>query len=212
MRKLTEIIIHCAAVRPDWMSDQTTFAKVSEIRKWHVKDRGWSDIGYHFIIDRDGTVAEGREMEKDGAHVQGRNKGTVGVCLIGGHGSNATDKFADHYTPEQDNALRKLLDDLQAKHPSISKVSGHNDYTSAKACPGFKVSEWITGTPKSVAKSTTVQASAFQMVSGAGAGIAALGALDGMAQIIALVFSGAVLLTAAWIFRERIRHWAEGVR
>lgn len=62
------------------------------------------------------------------------------------------------------------------------------------------------------AQSTTVQASAFQMVSGAGAGVAALGALDGTAQIVALVFVGVVMLAAAYVMRERIRHWAEGVR
>lgn len=64
----------------------------------------------------------------------------------------------------------------------------------------------------SVAQSTTVQASAVQIASGAGAGIAALGALDGAAQIVALVFAGIVVLAAFWIMRERIRKWAEGVR
>lgn len=210
MRTLSEIIIHCSATRADWMDGKPTSAKVAEIRRWHTKDRGWNDIGYHYLIDRDGTTVVGRPISVDGAHVQGRNKGTVGVCLIGGHGSDPTDKFADHFTAEQEDALRKLLEDLQAKYPAITKVSGHNDY-AAKACPGFKVSEWLTGKPKSVAKSTTVQASAFQMVSGAGAGVAAIGALDGTAQIIALVFVGIIVLAAAYVMRERIRHWAEGV-
>ena len=211
MRNLHGIIIHCAATRPEWMEREPLAEKVAEIRRWHLA-RGWADIGYHYIIDRDGKVAQGRPLARVGAHVGGHNEGTVGICLIGGHGSNATDKFGDNFTPQQDTALRELIDHLQAKYPTIKTVKGHNDYTNAKACPGFKVSEWLTGKPKSVAKSTTVQASAFQMASGAGAGIAALGALDGTAQIVALVFAGLVLLTAAWIFRERIRHWAEGVR
>jgi lysozyme len=63
-----------------------------------------------------------------------------------------------------------------------------------------------------VAQSTTVQASAVQIASGAGAGIAAVGALDGTAQIVALVFAGVVVLAALWIMRERIKKWAEGVR
>lgn len=63
-----------------------------------------------------------------------------------------------------------------------------------------------------VAQSTTVQASAVQIISGAGAGIAAVGALDGMAQIVALVFAGLVVLSALWIMRERIKKWAEGDR
>lgn len=211
MRKLTEIIIHCAAVRPDWMEGKPLSAKVAEIRRWHTRDRGWADIGYHFVIDRDGAIAEGRPITKDGAHVQGRNKNTVGICLIGGHGSNPIDAFLDNYTAEQESALRGLIDRLQNEYPTIRKVSGHNDY-AAKACPGFKVAEWIKRKPKSVAQSTTVQASAVQIASGAGAGIAALGALDGTAQIVALVFAGVVVLAAAWIMRERIRRWAEGVR
>lgn len=64
----------------------------------------------------------------------------------------------------------------------------------------------------SVAQSTTVQASAVQIASGAGAGIAAVGALDGTAQIVAMVFAGVVVLAALWVMRERIRRWAEGDR
>ena len=210
MRKVNEVIVHCAATRPEWMAGKSTAAKVVEIRRWHVKDRGWSDIGYHWVIDRDGTVAAGRPMAVDGAHVAGRNKGTVGVCLIGGHGSDPTDKFSDHFTPEQDAALRELIERLQREHPSIKKVSGHNEY-SAKACPGFRVPDWLSGKPKSMAQSTTMQASALQMVSSAGGGVAALGMLDGTAQIVALAFVGVVALAAVWIMRERIKKWASGV-
>lgn len=64
----------------------------------------------------------------------------------------------------------------------------------------------------SVAQSTTVQASAVQIASGAGAGVAAVGALDGTAQIVALVFAGIIVLAAVWVMRERIRKWAEGER
>jgi lysozyme len=63
-----------------------------------------------------------------------------------------------------------------------------------------------------VAQSTTVQASAIQIASGAGAGVAAVGALDGMAQVVALVFAGIVVLAALWVMRERIKKWAEGDR
>lgn len=63
-----------------------------------------------------------------------------------------------------------------------------------------------------VTQSTTVRASAVQIASGAGAGVAAVGALDGTAQIVALVFAGIIILAAAWVMRERIRKWAEGER
>lgn len=77
---------------------------------------------------------------------------------------------------------------------------------------GFKPTAAPPVDRKNAAQSTTVQASAFQMVSGAGAGVAALGALDGTAQIVALVFVGIVVIGAAYIMRERLKHWAEGIR
>ena len=83
MRPINEIIIHCSATRPDWMSNQPSFAKVAEIRRWHMRDNGWKDIGYHFLIDRDGTVLRGRPLEQVGSHVRGKNNFTIGVCLLG---------------------------------------------------------------------------------------------------------------------------------
>ena len=141
MRKITGIIIHCTATRADWWASKRTSQKVAEIRRWH-KDKGWADIGYHFLIDRDGTVAKGRDLSRTGAHVKGHNTGTIGVSLFGGHGSAETDQFSDNFTPEQDTALRGLLIDLQGKFGPVP-ITGHNEY-AAKACPGFTVSEWIT--------------------------------------------------------------------
>jgi len=65
---------------------------------------------------------------------------------------------------------------------------------------------------KSVAQSTTVQASAVQIASGAGAGISAVGMLDGIAQIVAMIVAGVIIVSALWIMRERIKHWGQGVR
>lgn len=141
MRPISEIIVHCTATRPAWMLASKTSEKVAEVRRWHVEDRGWKDIGYHFLIDRDGTVAEGRPLDQVGAHTQGHNTGTVGISLFGGHGSAATDKFSAHYTPEQDKALRALIENISAAY-KITKVSGHNEY-AAKACPGFNVPTWF---------------------------------------------------------------------
>ena len=143
MRKLTEIIVHCTATRPDFMAGQSTAAKVAEIKRWHVQDNGWSDIGYHYLIDRDGTVATGRPIERDGAHVQGHNAGTIGISLFGGHGSAETDAFAENFTPDQERALAGLIDKLRAKYGNLA-LSGHNQY-AAKACPGFNVPSWWAG-------------------------------------------------------------------
>lgn len=76
----------------------------------------------------------------------------------------------------------------------------------------WKTSDVPAAEKTSPAQSSTVQASAVQIASGAGAGVAAIGALDGAAQIVALVFAGIVILAGAWIMRERIRRFAEGDR
>lgn len=81
MRDINEIIVHCTATRPDWWQGKSTSEKVDEIRRWHVEDRGWRDIGYHYLIDRDGTVAKGRPVEQVGAHCKGHNTGTIGISL-----------------------------------------------------------------------------------------------------------------------------------
>jgi N-acetylmuramoyl-L-alanine amidase len=145
MRKITEIIVHCTATRADWWAGKRTSDKVREIKRWHVQDRGWSDIGYHFLIDRDGTVAKGRDIARDGAHVQGRNVGTIGISLFGGHGSAETDQFGQHFTPQQDAALRNLIADLRKDYGNVP-VTGHNQY-AAKACPGFNVPSWLAKRP-----------------------------------------------------------------
>lgn len=81
----------------------------------------------------------------------------------------------------------------------------------------YPVGDWETKAKppaprESAAQSTTVQASAVQIVSGAGAGIAAVGSLNGTAQIVAMVFAGVVVLAAMWVMRERLRKWSEGDR
>jgi N-acetylmuramoyl-L-alanine amidase len=168
-RPITEINIHCAATRPSWYADKTGAEKVAEINRWH-RDLGWRMIGYHYVIDRDGKFYRGRPEAMAGAFEPKVNAHGIGVCLVGGYGSNATDAFENHYTPEQDHTLRKLIKALKDKHPTISKVSGHNDYSS-KACPGFKVGRWLDGAAqaRTFAESGTAQ--------GAGVATAASGGL-----------------------------------
>lgn len=147
MRPLHEIIIHCTDTRPNWWADRTSAEKVAEVRRWHVEDRGWSDIGYHFLIDRDGTVVEGRPLERVGAHTKGKNTGTIGISLFGGHGGAANDDFLDNFTEDQERSLRTIIRKLQDDYPSITSVSGHNQW-AAKACPTFSVPAWMEGARK----------------------------------------------------------------
>ncbi len=154
MKKVKEIIIHCSATRPDWFADRTLETKVEEIRQWH-KNEGWADIGYHFVIDRDGKVEKGRPINQKGAHVAGHNVDTIGICLIGGFGVSADDGFEQNYTQAQDDALRELIDELQVSHGKIP-VNGHNQYAN-KACPGFNVPRWFNmSKPRKLYESRTI--------------------------------------------------------
>jgi N-acetyl-anhydromuramyl-L-alanine amidase AmpD len=141
-----EIAVHCTATQPLFMHNSKTSQKVAEIRRWHVEDRGWRDIGYHYLIDRDGTVARGRAESMIGAGIEGHNRGVLHISLFGGYGSKETDAFSKNFTPSQDTALRALIADIQ-RRADIKKISGHCDY-AAKACPGFQVREWLAGAPK----------------------------------------------------------------
>ena len=223
MRKIDEIIIHCTATRPEWMSDSSTAAKVKEVTKWHL-DKGWSDCGYHYLIDRQGNVMNGRPVERTGAHVKGHNTGTVGISLFGGFGGSAGDSFADNFTEDQERALLDLIAKLKADHPSITKISGHNQY-AAKACPCFSVPAWLKKAqspkmkppvedekPRALAQSKTLQASVVQGASAVGGAVAAFQALDGTAQIIAMTGCVVIALLAMFILKERLRAWAAGWR
>lgn len=138
---VTEAIVHCSATRPEWMAGARLEEQIAEIRRWHVVGNGWSDIGYHWIIARDGRVLPARPETRIGAHVIGRNRGTLGICLLGAFGASADDRFATHFTDRQAQALIALLDDLSRRTP-IKRVSGHNEF-AAKGCPGFNVPEWL---------------------------------------------------------------------
>tara|TARA_S200002703_G_scaffold134447_1_gene123003 strand:- start:937 stop:1374 length:438 start_codon:yes stop_codon:yes gene_type:complete len=141
MREINLAIIHCTATNPSWYSNKSAEDVVNEIRRWHINERKWSDIGYSHIIHRDGVVALGRPIARSGAHTRGYNKHSVGLALVGGRGGCADDKPLDHYTDKQMVSLRNLLDQLHDEHP-ITKVAGHNDFAK-KACPCFNVAEWF---------------------------------------------------------------------
>lgn len=224
MRQINEIIIHCTATRPKWWDDKSPQEKVEEIRRWHVEDNKWQDIGYHYLIDRGGEVIKGRPVQKVGAHVKGHNSGTIGISLFGGHGSTAEDNFEDNFTKPQEQSLRQLICDLRKKYQDINKISGHNQY-AARACPGFSVPDWFAQKPASgvrtpvapqgrtnPAQSRTLRASLTSICSAIGAAVTAVAALDSTAQYIVIGFTGVSVLMALWIMRERLRKWGLGDR
>lgn len=134
-RKATNwIVLHCSATR----AIQNIGAK--EIRRWH-KDKGWTDIGYHYVIRRDGTVDNGRGREEVGAHVSGHNSDSLGICLVGGL-NDKTWQPENNFTKAQWTALEILLGMLLVRYPN-AKILGHRDFPKvAKACPCFDARVW----------------------------------------------------------------------
>lgn len=126
VRRIDEIIVHCTAT-PEGR-DYT----VEQIRKQH-KAQGWSDIGYHYVVYRNGKTLGGRDVRLVGSHCQGRNSHSIGVVYVGGCDKNMKPK--DTRTPEQKVALIHLLKTLRILYPGAS-IHGHNEY-AAKACPSF---------------------------------------------------------------------------
>ncbi len=124
MNKIDSIIIHCSATK----AGQDIGKK--EITQMHLQ-RGFSTIGYNYVIRLDGTVEVGRSLTIDGAHCNSKgfsgvsyNKHSIGICYIGGLDEHG--KPADTRTPEQKKALAKLIKELCGKY-QIVEVLGHRD-------------------------------------------------------------------------------------
>ena len=133
MRKIDKIIVHCSATVEG--KDYT----VADITRWH-KDRGYATIGYHYVIYRDGSIHEGRNIDTIGAHCEGYNTGSIGVCYIGGLDSDGK-TAKDTRTDAQKKSLVELLKKLKDAYLlSSGDIHGHYEYSN-KACPSFKIDE-----------------------------------------------------------------------
>lgn len=156
-RTINHLVIHCAATPNgdkrftlatlDQMHQQRGFKRQpTNVAKYaDAVGHKLPSIGYHYVIELDGTVRSGRHVEEIGAHVSGSNAKSIGVCLIG------TNKF----TAAQWTALKTLTSVLQGKYPA-AKVCGHRDFSPdldgdgviepqewIKTCPGFDVATWM---------------------------------------------------------------------
>lgn len=120
LKTLRFITLHCSATRP------SQIAGVKEIRAWH-KAKGWSDIGYHFVIRRNGAIEKGRPISKTGAHVAGWNADNLGICLEGG--ISETFQPQNNFTREQWRALEFRRDDplLNALGVDLGLTNGQID-------------------------------------------------------------------------------------
>lgn len=135
MRKLDLIVIHCSATKP------SQNIGVDEIRDWHIKGNGWSDIGYHNVIRREGVIEEGRPISVPGAHAKGYNDHSIGICLVGG--LNDAGKPEANFTFRQYLELKFLVYSYKEKY-NIQTVLGHRDLPDvSKDCPCFDVKEFF---------------------------------------------------------------------
>jgi len=131
MRKIEKIIIHCSA------TVEGVNVSTSTIKRWHVQGRGWSDIGYHYIIPLDGEIEYGRELARSGAHCKGENENSIGICYIGGLSDKKRAK--DTRTEAQKEALVNILKTLTHIYPEAT-IHSHFEYAN-KACPCFNAGE-----------------------------------------------------------------------
>lgn len=143
---IIRLVVHCSATQAK--SD----IGVKELRAMHLK-RGFRDVGYHYVIRRDGTLETGRTETTVGAHVEGYNVGSLGICMVGGLLPNGKTDF-NAFTRSQYETLADLLGKLTKKYPK-AKVLGHRDLSPdlnkdgkitrgewMKDCPTFDVVPW----------------------------------------------------------------------
>lgn len=123
-REITKCYVHTAAASK---------ATPEGIHRYHTKHKGWSDVGYHFLISKDGTTTVGRPIQRMGAGVKGDNRSSVHVCMLG-HGDK------EEWTEEQWTAFLDFAHDIWAVYEvSYHEFLGHEECTKRavkKTCPG----------------------------------------------------------------------------
>lgn len=138
----TCVIVHCSD-SPDYPKDEPHFDTIGakEINQWHLA-RGWKGIGYHWVIRQSGVVEKGRSETELGAHCQGHNQGSIGVCLVG----------KGDFTPEQKEALAGLFIEIGKRwNIPVAKWYCHHQFDLNKTCPNVPikvVQTWLLN-PKS---------------------------------------------------------------
>jgi hypothetical protein len=127
MREIKKIVVHVTD------SDDSLDIGVREIRKWHTdappKGNGWSDIGYHYVIRRNGVVERGRSDDQMGAHVMGHNQDSIGICWVG----------RNQISEKQVESLKAILRGLCHQYglDVTEDVYGHYELDSRKTCPNL---------------------------------------------------------------------------
>lgn len=132
MRLIKELIIHCTA------TPEGRVTTVADVTSWH-KQRGFNTIGYHWLIGLNGEIWKGRPESVSGAHCEGHNAISIGICYVGGLAKDGK-TAKDTRTPAQIASMLKLIKELKTRYVRVS-IHGHNEFAN-KACPSFNVKEW----------------------------------------------------------------------
>ncbi len=128
MRQIDLLIVHCTD------SDIASHDNYKTIRKWHVEENGWSDVGYHFLILKSGEVVICRPIHIKGAHCKKHNSNSIGICLTG----------KNNFSEKQFSSLKKLVSELKIEFGlNDYDILGHKDLDKNKTCPNFNVYEAI---------------------------------------------------------------------
>lgn len=120
--------LHCTDT-----SDELDFT-AKNIRHWHMTENGWTDIGYHYVICKDGTIEKGRPDYKQGAHVRKHNRQNLGVVWVGRY----------HLNEAQQYALLYLYNYLRIKYGiHTDSIFGHHEFDTAngKTCPNLEMDD-----------------------------------------------------------------------
>ena len=133
--KTDSIVVHCS------QTPKSMDIGVDKIAQWHIQDNGWEDVGYHWIIKRDGTIESARPEDMQGAHAPAANHRSVAICLIGGSEDDGKG-WENNFTDKQFESLKNKVIDIQDKY-EITHIIGHRDVDDRKECPSFDVPGWL---------------------------------------------------------------------
>lgn len=128
-KNISKVVIH--------MSETPDGKKVpaDTIRNWHIQ-KGWNDIGYHFVVQPNGTIEIGRQVDVVGAHTKGQNINSVGVCWVGGYESFSKPNAM------QISSMRLLVRLISSITDRILTIHGHSNFNNSKRCPNFDVDDY----------------------------------------------------------------------
>lgn len=125
-REINKVFLHHSA------TDRLAHDNVDFIRKIHIGENKWSDIGYHYFITKNGTLHLCRPLKRVPAAQKGHNKGTIAVCLSG----------SKHFTSEQKDTLTTLCETINNAYAGNIMFHGHKEVKNTK-CPAYDYKVWL---------------------------------------------------------------------